>query len=170
MNCKINYVFFLSQQSLDWKYYTSLEQHPQQLIARTVSVMENQMVTMLFTPIKITFFNAPRDWLTVKPAGLWVWNSVKTAINVCTANTTSVSPQRNGTLPLPSNVQTNVPFTDHLSVETLLTQETHDNTLLAGKELQLDVLLVQEIWSSTNNGTPVFTKESTKLPQLMSNN
>jgi len=47
-------------------------------------------------------------------------------------------------------------------VGTLLIYKTLDNMLDVGKELLLDVLLVQEIWNSTNNGTHVCMMEFTK--------
>ena len=80
-----------------------------------------------------------------------------------------VSPQRNGTQPPPSTVQVNAHTADTTSLETLLTKATHDNTLLAGRELLLDVLPAQETWNSTRNGTHACTKENTSLNQLEKN-
>ena len=76
---------------------------------------------------------------------------------------TNVSPPRNGTQPPPSSVQTNVPITDQTLVETLLIQPTTDNTLLAGRELLLDVSLVQETWNSTKKKMLVSSKENSSL-------
>ena len=112
-----------------------------------------------------TSSNAPVDWLTVKLAGHWAWNSVKIVTSVCTRNKTNVSPQRNGTQLPPSNAQINVLITDQTLMETSLIQLTPDNTSLAGRELLLDVSLVQETCNSTKKRTLVSTKENTSLSQ-----
>ena len=101
-------------------------------------------VIMKSASTETTLSNVSVDWLTVKLASLSLWNSVKNVTNVCTANTTTASPHKNGNQLPPSNAQTNAPTMDQNSVETLKTQVNHDNTLLAGKESLLDVLLVQE--------------------------
>ena len=140
----INIIFHLIFQLLQPSpTHQSLVQHHQQFLVQINCAMEDLMATMLSTATETTLSNVSQDQLTVKLAFHSLWNSVKLATNVCTANMTIVSPLNHGNQPPPSSVQTNALNVDQTSVETLQTHTMTDNTLLAGKELLLDALLVQ---------------------------
>ena len=74
----------------------------------------------------------------------------------------TVSAQNHGNQPPSSNALMSAPTTDHDSMETLPIHTTTDNTLVAGKDKMSDVLHVQVVCCTTNNGTHACTKVSTK--------
>ena len=100
--------------------------------------------------------------LIVKPIGHCLSNSVKDETNVCTLDQTIVSPPSHGYQSPPSNAQIDALIAGPTSVETLLTQANHINTLPVSRVLRSDVLLAPKDYNSTRNGTPVSSTESTR--------
>ena len=124
--------------------------------------METSNTAIMVSTDQTTSYNVQTEKLTVNPVSLFLWNLVNDATNVSTEKQTNAFQQDHGHQPPPSNVLTYVPTAEPTSTETSKIQATLTNTSLVTKGKLSDVLLVQEDYCSTRNGTHVYTKENSR--------
>ena len=115
------------------------------------------MEVMPLNHTQTTSPNVTMERLAVNLAGQRVWYTVKNVTNVCTMLEMDVWPQRYGLQPPHPIVPTCALVWDTVSLEIWRINPTTITMLLAGMELQLDVLTVQVIWCSTKSTTLVYT-------------